>query len=160
MPKYSSGRGDAMYGQGFNALFTGDGPVTSAPFMAAGRLKTEPLFNADAVKQTLSMPNPPTADFDPGDLRSTQPMVTRGGVKHYMDNPDSLFSDQNNAGNQMPVVYSKLDGQHIILSGHHRATAALLQGKPLTAIHVQDPRLNQQPLQATAFFVRTTNKNL
>jgi hypothetical protein len=66
-------------------------------------------------------------------------MVTRSGVEYYSgqeyDRTGETFADNEKAGNRFPVVYSRNDGTNIILSGHHRATAALLQGRPLRAIN-------------------------
>jgi len=46
------------------------------------------------------------------------------------------YADKDNIGNQMPVVYNKSNGQNVLLSGHHRAQAALLQGRQFDARQV------------------------
>lgn len=81
---------------------------------------------------------------DPRLLMATQSSVTGRGMKYYM-HPDNeyerhgaTFADQGNVGNRHPVVYQNDEiGARFVLSGHHRATAAILKGRPLHAIVVR-----------------------
>ena len=84
---------------------------------------------------------------DPRYLHSTQTAITRAGVKHYVENPTyhdtgETYADQDKAGNRLPVIHESRTAQgglhRQILSGHHRAAAAVLSGKPLLAIVVRE----------------------
>lgn len=117
------------------ALFPDTAPLTSAPWPSARRLKSRGDYDKGLVKDVLSAP-PVVEDVDPRYLHRTQPSITRAGVQHYMDPANQatgkLFADQASAGNRIPVVYSR-DGEDLLLSGHHRAAAALLQGRQFKA---------------------------
>lgn len=136
MPDNASAR---LWGQGKGALFHEEsGPTTPAPFPRAGRSKRRHDYEKPAVKEAIEsgVPQP----VDPRKLSSTQPSVTRGGVEHYMGDEykrtGETFADQSNPGNKFPVVYVRQTEppEALLLSGHHRATAALLRGEQLDAI--------------------------
>ena len=139
--------GDRLYGSDdVDALFHGN-PLASAPFTPAGRSTKKMDYDKDLVHDALVHPaRHQLQAVDPRELRSTQPSVTRAGVQHYM-NPDNpyektgeTFAEQDNIGNRRPIVYDREDGERsckLILSGHHRAAAALLHGKPLQAVVVR-----------------------
>lgn len=141
-----------QYGKGLDAIFSENGVgVTTVPFQSASRRKGEPLYDREAVERALAAPVRLTR-FDPRTLHATQPNVTREGVEYYMENtPGSqayrmtgqTFADQDQAGNRYPVIYQQPSGQLVILSGHHRATAALLDGRAVEGILV---RANMTPL--------------
>jgi hypothetical protein len=80
-------------------------------------------------------------ELDPRDLHATQGTVTRPGVNYYMGNEyqetGRTYADMHQAGNRYPVVYTR-GGQNKLLSGHHRATAALLRGEQFRAIHIEE----------------------
>ena len=123
------------------ALFKGH--VTSTtPWPRAGRSKHEPLYNREAVHAALRDPHQHIREVDPRFLHANQPEVTRAGVKHYMGDEyrqtGRTFADQHMAGNRWPFVYTTRRGMNVILSGHHRATAALLNGDQLRAIHIEE----------------------
>ena len=122
----------------------GDAPTAPTPWPNAGRSKSRRDYDPDVVKDAIANPeHHHLQDIDPRDLRSTQPAITRGGVQHYLsdhyDRTGETFADHGNPGNRRPVVYRREDGQNLLLSGHHRATAALLQGRPLQAVVVHGP---------------------
>lgn len=122
-----------------------DHPTTTSPFPSAGRLKSHQDYDPNIVREALQHPEKhETVPMDPRTLRSTQPSVTREGVKHYMQGGDyertkETFGDKGNPGNTRPVVYTRSDGQNLLLSGHHRAAAALLQGQQFNALHLEGP---------------------
>ena len=96
-------------------------------------------FDQDLVRHTLSQPasDLTVARFDSRVLHGTQPGITHGGVKHYLEGNQGLYADKDNVGNALPFVYVHKDtGVNRLLSGHHRATAALISGKPLIARYV------------------------
>lgn len=135
-----------QYGKGIDSLFSeGSVGVTTVPFQSASRRKDEPLYDRDAVARTLAAPVK-LDRFDPRTLRATQPNVTREGVEYYLSDSETArtyratgrtFADQDQPGNRYPVIYEQPNGQLVILSGHHRATAALLEGRAVEGILVR-----------------------
>jgi hypothetical protein len=127
-------------------LFPGGGLRAAVPWPAAGRRKSVKDYDKGLVNHVLTHPEEhQMVHVDPTDpnLRATQPEVTRAGVQHYMGSDyartGQTFADQHNLENEHPVVYDREDGQRLLLSGHHRAAAALLQGKQFTARVVSGP---------------------
>lgn len=125
------------------------GSTTNAPWPSAGGLKSDmaPEYRAarsEAIAKVLQAP-PELVDVDPRTLSKNQPSVTRAGVQHYLSNPQfhetgETFADQGNSGNRYPTVYRRArDQSNIILSGHHRAMAALMRGQALKARIVEGP---------------------
>lgn len=130
----------ALHGSGdIDALFRGH-VSTGVPFPTVGRMKGRPFYDQSAVRQTLQSP-PQLEEIDSRHLFATQPSVTRPGVSYYMGDDyqktGRTYADQGNVGNQYPVVYTDRQGQNIILSGHHRASAALISGQFLQARRVR-----------------------
>jgi hypothetical protein len=130
--------------QHIEALF-GNASETVSPFKVTGASKG---YDKSRVHEALS--RDPTADemkhFDPRELEGSQPGIQRGALEHYMGDEyhhtGRTYADQHNPGNKHPVVYSyphPVDGteHHVLLSGHHRATAALLRGEPLLAREIK-----------------------
>lgn len=113
-------------------------PFKSAPF-ARG-------YDKDLVTHRLSQPieEHHLEDMDPRKLMATQPGVQRGALDHYMNGNKTPYVDAHNVGNKHPVVYSYThphtdQEEHMILSGHHRAAEALLNGHPLKALNIHGP---------------------
>lgn len=136
-------RVDRLYGHGFDALFPDDRPIITAPWPSAGRRRDLQDYDKDLIREALLAP-PVLGYVDPRSLSATQPNVTREGVDYYY-NDDAYqllgrtYEAGNNAGNRYPVIYIREDGTNLILSGHHRAAAALLKGEPLEAIIIRGP---------------------
>jgi hypothetical protein len=134
------------WGGGMESLFPeGSAGKTTPPFPAAGRSKRQSPYDQELVHKTLAG-SPGTEAIDPRSLHSTQSWVTREATAHYMKPENrakgTLFADQHDPGNQHPVIYSRHEGEgreptHMLLSGHHRATAALLQGRQFTGIRIE-----------------------
>lgn len=137
-----------LYGaKDLDALFPEGKEIASTPWGMAGRRKDRQDYDPELVRQAISRPANDLVDVDPRHLRATQPMVTRGGVGYYLgdeyNQTGRTFAEQGNPGNAFPVVYSRHNEfrqadwqpeyEHLLLSGHHRGTAALLQGKQFKA---------------------------
>jgi hypothetical protein len=133
---------DRLYGANDVEAMFGGSLIRSAPWQRAPRRKSQAPYDKRLVHEELSRPPEAAnfADVDPRRLLATQPSVTRGGVAYYMSpqfhQTGRTFADQGNVGNAHPFVYNR-DGQDMLLSGHHRAAAALLQGRPLRARRVE-----------------------
>jgi hypothetical protein len=128
----------------------GGSPTTPAPFRSAGGRRDIKSYDDDLVREHIQREpeKHELVDFDPRKLKSTQPSVTRSGVEYYLGDKyhetGETFADQTNPGNKHPVVYSrpKMVGggrEHLLLSGHHRASAALLRGETLKVRHIVGP---------------------
>ena len=117
-------------------------PFGQAPFAKA--------FDRDLVASHLAI-HPPAVELerlDPRELLATQPGVQRPAVEHYLGpfyrELGVPFAEPHSPGNKYPVVYRyvrPLDGRRevMILAGHHRSTAALLQGRRVLARVVEGP---------------------
>ena len=138
-----------LYGKGSWRAMFGDNPTTVTPWPShrygpAVRDKIRP-----EIDKVVSNPHPHIQEVDPRILHSSQPGISRAGVAYYLHSPEyrqqgKTFADGDQAGNQVPVVLRRADGRHVILSGHHRAAAALLRGEPLHAAIVHEPPDDQE----------------
>lgn len=144
MSDLGSGQFDKYYGRGQQSLFPNNETKVVAPFPSAGRRKDRKDFDQSKVTAALNAP-PALEDIDTRGLKASQPWVTGGGVSHYMgpeyQRSGETYADQHNPGNKYPVIYHRSNpgestNARIILSGHHRATAAHLKGEPLKGIVV------------------------
>lgn len=130
-----------FWGGGLAAMFPSDSLSVPAPFPSAAKHKKLQAYDQELVNEAVRAGV--TTEIDPRSLYATQPSVTRDGVRHYLESPDVLYADQTQAGNQTPVIYRRDEGngrvRNLILSGTHRAAAALAAGRPLTAIVVDGP---------------------
>lgn len=126
-------------------MFPGQTPRTTTPWAGMSRRKDVRDYDQDRVRDALIHHASEMVHISPDDpgLRATQPYLTRAGVSHYLGDDyqrhGTTFADQHNAGNSHPVVYAREDGQKLLLSGHHRAAAALLQGRQFPARLVEGP---------------------
>jgi hypothetical protein len=139
------GRAEEFYGAGdVDRMFPGGAPTTVVPWQRAGRRKDVKDYDAERVQAVLQKPQEhELVDIDPRNLRATQPSLTRAGVKHYLSDEyqrsGKTFADRDQKGNQYPMVYHRDGGQQLLLSGHHRAAAALLQGRQFKGYVVEGP---------------------
>lgn len=111
-------------------------PTRPTPWKQRNRSKHLHDWDREAVTEALSKP-PVLQEVDPRILKSSQPSITREALTHYMGKSpgdDEPYADKEQAGNRHPVVFHDLtSGDHVILSGHHRAAKALFAGHPLRA---------------------------
>jgi hypothetical protein len=126
-----------------DALFTGH-PVTIPPFPRAGRRKDRYDYDREVVRrELLRVREPELQELDPRTLWRTQPGLQRAAVVFYFGSQYRLtgepYADKVNIGNRYPLIYKRDDGTDMILSGHHRATAALLKAEFLRARVVEGP---------------------
>ncbi len=134
-----------QYGRGIESIFQDD-TVAATPFRAATRQDDQPLYDREAVARTLAAPVQLNR-FDPRTLHdATQSEVSREGVEYYLSDSDTArtyratgrtFADQDDPGNRYPVIYEQPGGQLVILSGRHRAAAALVEGRAVEGILVR-----------------------
>jgi hypothetical protein len=130
-----------------DSLFPDQRPVASAPWPHAGRRKDRHDVDYDAVRAAIAEPDRHVQDVDPRTLRATQQSVTRAGVDYYRGDEyrrsGKTFADQENPGNKLPFVYSRRSmvpgrpNDEVLLAGHHRASAALINGEQFRAIRIE-----------------------
>ena len=137
-----------FFGKGIESVFhEGSFERQPVPWKAATILKHYGDFDRSVVRDALVSP-PQLEEIDPVDLHATQPGIVKGGVEHYLkdtyEKTGQTYEQSTSVGNRFPIVYRREAAtqgydpqpQNLILAGHHRATAALVQGKPLRAIVV------------------------
>lgn len=124
-----------------DAVFGGHAQAPT-PWPREPRSKAFHSYDANLVHEALAN-RKGVEEVDPRYLHATQPNVTRAGVDHYMhsdyETTGETYADRGNLGNQFPVVYRRDDGINLLLSGHHRATKALIAGEALRARTVDGP---------------------
>ncbi len=132
-----------LWGASLEEAFPNGGLTRPTPWPYMARRRDVMDFDPEVVHRALSDP-PELEQVDPRGLHCSQPKITRSGVDYYLNSPayaqfGKTYQGDDNAGNRHPFVYVREDGQRILLSGHHRAAAALLSAKPLRAYVVHGP---------------------
>jgi hypothetical protein len=136
-----------LYGTGEAGIekIFGAAPTAPTPWQSVGKSKKYGLMHPDereAVTSELRRQPPSLVEVDPRALLASQPSVVQHHLRYYMgrtfDLTGQTSADQGNVGNRFPVILHRPSrNQNVILSGHHRATAALLKGMPLRALRVE-----------------------
>jgi hypothetical protein len=124
-----------LWGAGdLGALFVGGAPKVVCPWPRASRTKGQaPL--ADQVVPAL-LDGPVWLDeIDPRWLYSSQPWVVLEHAAYYLtgrwERTGETSADGHEPSNQYPIIAVDHRGRDVILTGHHRSTAALIQARPL-----------------------------
>lgn len=144
-------RSEQFWGKGLESLFPkGSFERQSVPWDQAHHLKDRPDYDRSLVTEALVRP-PALQEVDPRELHAMQSSVVRGGVEHYLTDEyhrtGRTYEQGERRGNEFPLIYRREPNprnpdagrQNLILAGHHRSTAALLQGRPVRAIVVEGP---------------------
>lgn len=146
------GRADSLWGRGLDALFPvvsispsgrkERNPSAGIPWPAAGRRIDEPLYDNDLVQEALKRKQ--LVEVDPRNLYSIQSGLSLDGMRYYMGDTyartGETFADRDRPTNRFPIVYHRRrNNQYVLLTGNHRAAAALLKGEMLRAILVEEP---------------------
>ena len=126
----------------------GTSVTTRVPFPRQARSSNRrAYFDQAAIEQGVRERH--LAEIDPRSLMAGQGAITHQGMRYYMgdeyEKTGRTFADHG-AGNVHPVIYESVHPhfgypERTILAGHHRATAALLRGSPLLAVHIKAPYL-------------------
>jgi len=126
---------DALFGIGDLGEVFGDHAKVLLPWPAAPRLKRVPLLTAE-VEAALRRP-PVVCDVDPRLLHATQPWVVHQHAAYYRtgewERTGRPSADRSRGANRWPLVSRDCAGRLVLLGGHHRALAALVEGRPLRA---------------------------
>ena len=123
----------ALWGCGdLASVFTGDRRVV--PWPSAARLKHQPLVPLEDVARLLAGP-PALADLDPRVMFATQTFCVASHVAYYLSpvwaRTGRTSADAGKASNRYPLVWVDDDGRQVLLGGHHRSLAALIEGRPV-----------------------------
>ena len=117
-------------------MFPGGHEKVPTPWPSAPGTKTFKL-GYDPKKVSSQMSDAPLEMVEPGNLHASQPSIVRQHVEYYSGSNYSktgaTSADQGNESNRFPIVYDRTDGKRVIVSGHHRAAAALLQSRQFEA---------------------------
>ena len=121
---------------------------TVVPWPSAGRRKGEPRTPVASIEHLL-MAAPRLHEVDPRTLYASQPWVLRTHAGYYLTGEWELTgrtsADMHSSANRYPT-FAERRGQLVIVTGHHRSLAALIQGRPVLArIVASDP----QPVSIT-----------
>lgn len=148
---YSGLKAHRFYGKNdIDAMFPEGALMRPVPWEQASHRIDRGDYDRPAVRRFANR-EPRLGDFhvfDPRDLRATQPNVLRQHVQHYLSGEyrrrGITSADIDNPGNKHPIIYVRegLEGrpsENLILSGHHRAAAALLQGGQFRARMLEGP---------------------
>lgn len=122
-----------LYGCGtLDKVFTNHDRVV-APWPRAPRRKHQPAFDRSVLAGLEGVPAD-LVEVDPRCLWSSQPWVLRGHVAYYLtgrwERTGLTSADRHIELNRFPVVIEQ-GARMVIAAGHHRATAALIDGRPL-----------------------------
>ena len=120
-------------------VFGGDLATVPWPRAPRGALGRDGL--AALVGRLIGTP-PTLVDVDPRTLWANQPSVVRHHAAYYFtsrwERTGAPSADLAAPLNRYPVVVSDPRGRKLIVSGHHRSLAALIEGRPVRC-RVVDP---------------------
>ncbi len=130
-----TGNADAWWGCGdLDAVFRGAAKVI-VPWPTAGRRKGEARLPVAEVQPLLAGPAQ-LHEVDPRTLHASQPWVLRSHASYYLTGEWELTgrtsADMHSWANRYPT-FAERRGQLVIVTGHHRSLAALVQGRPVLA---------------------------
>ncbi len=122
-----------LWGTGrVEAAFSSDRRVV--PWPLAPRRKGQPYVAQEDVVRLLTGP-PSLADLDPRLMHATQTFCVASHVGYYLtgtwERTGITSADPGVASNRYPLVWIDDEGRQILLGGHHRSLAALLDGRPV-----------------------------
>ena len=132
-PPHSGPTACSLWGIGeLGKAFTGDRRVV--PWPSAPRWKGRPLIAQDDIDHLLGGP-PAIADLDPRPMFATQTFCVASHVSYYLTSrwprTGRTSADQARPQNRYPLVWIDDGGRQLLLGGHHRSLAALIQGRPV-----------------------------
>lgn len=130
-------RAESLYGVGHLDRVFGDGAsMTNTPWPSAGHRKHGPATDRTLTPQQISAPVH-LAEVDPRKLWASQGWVLRQHAEYYLTGrwecTGVTSADHDKLANHWPVVMIDALGRPVIRAGHHRALAALVEGRALLA---------------------------
>ena len=134
MPDNSTKSPLRTYGCGDLDVVFGDADIALCPWERAGRLKTgDPILESNTA-EVLAAPVWLSL-VDPRQLWASQPWVLRTHAAYYRtgewERTGVTSADRHVEANRFPVIVPDRLDRLVIRTGHHRALAALVDGRPL-----------------------------
>lgn len=130
-----------LWGAGDLRAVFGDAAKVVAPWPRAPRSKHGPDSRTLYTRQILQAPIW-LSEVDPRQLFASQGWVVRHHAEYYRTGEWELTgitsADRDSDANRFPIVVCDRYGRRIISTGHHRALAALIEGRPLLCRKVPD----------------------
>ena len=115
---------------GIDGLF--HSPLKVVPWKSAPQRKGHPVVGS-LDRARLLAGAPAVADLDPRFMLSTQTYVVESHVRHYLtdtwETTGRTSAEQGRSHNRWPLVWIDEQGHQILLGGHHRSLAALIQAR-------------------------------
>lgn len=141
---------------GLDKVFGGDIATVPWPRAPRGALGRDGL--AALVSRLIGTP-PALVDVDPRTLWANQPSVVRHHAAYYLtgqwERTGAPSADLEAPLNRYPVVVSDPRGRKLIVAGHHRSLAALIEGRPVRC-RVVDPTPPGSGVDACALTLTVT----
>ncbi len=113
-------------------MFSSDRRVV--PWRSAPQAKGQPIVERDDVARLVAGP-PALADLGPRAMFATQTYCVASHVAYYLTpewaRTGRTSADPGVATNRYPLVWIDGDGRQILLGGHHRSLAAVIEGRPV-----------------------------
>lgn len=127
---------DRLWGCGdVDALF-GTSLRTTTPWARGGKDRRGPTYDRPAVA-ALCVQTVGLIDVDPRTVRCSQPWLVREHVEYYLTGQWEISgrtsADQHLEANRFPIIVPDRTGNPVILAGHHRTAAALIEARPVRA---------------------------
>lgn len=122
-----------LYGCGdLDAMVPGDRHTVAWP--RATRMRGMPLVPAERITEVLAG-RPCLDEVDPRHLHASQTFLVRHHLRYYLtgewERTGRTSADMDRPVNRYPLVVDDGHGHDVIVAGHHRSAAALLQGRPV-----------------------------
>lgn len=113
-----------------DGVFSSD--LRVVPWKSAPQFKHQPLVEQTDVHRLLGGA-PAITDLDPRYMFATQTYCVSSHVDHYLtdtwETTGRTSADQAKSHNRWPLVWIDEKGHQVLLGGHHRSFAALIQGR-------------------------------
>lgn len=131
----ASDRATALWACGaLERAFPGGGGRTVVPWPSAPRQRGRKVVDDPDVLRLLVGP-PTVADLDPRRMYATQTFCVSSHVAYYRtgvwERTGQTSADRGRAHNRYPLVWVDNVGRQILLAGHHRSLAALIDSRPV-----------------------------
>ncbi|MFM8267796.1 MAG: hypothetical protein ACKOA2_07230 [Ilumatobacteraceae bacterium] len=143
-------RPDTLWGCGdLDAVFGPDALTTPCPWPRARRGRGA-LFSTHSCTNETLLGLAVLDEVDPRTVQATQPSVLRHHAAYYLTGRWEMTgitsADNGQPTNRFPLVADDLRGGLVLLSGHHRALAALVRGTPLLCRRLPLAEVDGQPI--------------
>jgi hypothetical protein len=139
-----------LWGCGDLDRLFGTADRTVTPWPRGGKLKYGENFDRNAVTALLASPVG-LIDIDPREVWCSQPWLLREHVDYYRTGRWELSgrtsADQLAEHNRFPIIVRDYRDRLLVVAGHHRTAAALIEGRRVRArVAILDSSFHVTPL--------------